>query len=60
MCDSARSIVSSVGFKSFLIVELRDMYPLTGLFGEVRGNDHASGHLDIQFLIEPETIRIQQ
>jgi hypothetical protein len=31
-----------------------------GVFGEVKGNTHASGHLDIQFLIEPETIRIRQ
>jgi hypothetical protein len=31
-----------------------------GLFGEVKGNNHASGHLDIQSLIEPETIRIRQ
>jgi hypothetical protein len=30
------------------------------LFGEVEGNNHASGHLDIQPLIEPETIRIRQ
>jgi hypothetical protein len=31
-----------------------------GLFGEVKGNNHASGHLDIQSLLEPETIRIRQ
>jgi hypothetical protein len=35
------------------------MYRLMGLFGEVKGNDHASGDLDIQPLIEPETIRIR-
>jgi hypothetical protein len=26
----------------------------------VNGNDHASSHLDIQSLIEPETIRLRQ
>jgi hypothetical protein len=31
-----------------------------GPFGEVKGNDHASGHLDIQSLTESETIRIRQ
>jgi hypothetical protein len=31
-----------------------------GLFGEVKGNNHASDYLDIQSLIEPETIRIRQ
>jgi hypothetical protein len=45
--------------KSILIVELRDMYPLMDLFGEVKGNNRASGHLAIQSLIEPETIRIR-
>jgi hypothetical protein len=33
--------------------------PAHGSYGEVKGNDHASGHLDIQSLIEPETIRIR-
>jgi hypothetical protein len=36
------------------------MYPLLGLLGKVKGNAHASGHLDIQSLIEPKTIRIRQ
>jgi hypothetical protein len=31
-----------------------------GIFGEVKGNDHASGHFGIQSLIEPEAIRIRQ
>jgi hypothetical protein len=31
-----------------------------GLFGKVKGNNHASGHLDIQSLIEPEMIPIRQ
>jgi hypothetical protein len=31
-----------------------------GHFGEVKGNDHASGNLDIQSLIEPEMICIRQ
>jgi hypothetical protein len=31
-----------------------------GIFGEVKGNEHASGQIDIQSLIEPETIRIRQ
>jgi hypothetical protein len=41
--------------QSVLIVE-----PLMGLCGEVKGNDHASGHLEISSLIEPETIDIRQ
>jgi hypothetical protein len=49
----------SHNLKSILIVELRDMYPPHGSFGEVKGNGHASSHLDIQSLIEPETIRIR-
>jgi hypothetical protein len=36
------------------------MHSPLGLFGEVKENDHASGHLDIQSLIEPETIRVRQ
>jgi hypothetical protein len=36
------------------------MCPFMRLFGEVKGNDHASGHLDTQSLVEPETIRIRQ
>jgi hypothetical protein len=31
-----------------------------GIFGEVKGNNHVSGHLGIQSLIESETIRIRQ
>jgi hypothetical protein len=34
----------SQNLKFVLILELRDMYPLMGLFGEVKGNDHASIH----------------
>jgi hypothetical protein len=36
------------------------MYPFMGLFGEVKGNDHASGHLNIQSLVEPEAIRVRR
>jgi hypothetical protein len=46
--------------KPILIVELRDMYPFMGLFGEVNGSNYASDHLDVQSLIELETIRIRQ
>jgi hypothetical protein len=51
----------SQNLKSILMVDLWGMYlPPMGLFGEVNGNDHASSHLDIQSLIEPETIRLRQ